>query len=35
MGEHANSRIVTATATAVAALIISLNVSLVFHTVVG
>ena len=35
MGEHANSRIVTATATAVAALIISLNISLVFHTVAG
>jgi manganese transport protein len=35
MGEHANSPVVTATATAVAALIISLNVSLVLHTFAG
>jgi manganese transport protein len=35
MGEHANSRIVTGTATAVATLIISLNVSLVFHSAGG
>jgi len=35
MGEHTNSRIVTGTAIAVATLIISLNVSLVFHSVAG
>jgi manganese transport protein len=35
MGEHANSPLVTATATAVAALIISLNASLVFRTFAG
>jgi manganese transport protein len=35
MGEHANSTAVTATAAAVAALIISLNVVLVFHTFAG
>jgi manganese transport protein len=35
MGAHTNSPAVTATATAMAALIISLNLLLVFHTFAG
>jgi manganese transport protein len=35
MGAHANSPVVTATATGVAALIIALNIALVLHTFAG